>query len=648
MDDDGDVATDRAHVVSPNDSLDPSAPVTAATTSAIVVGSLAVATVAALDPSGWFPFSVAKWWAVVVTALLGAALAAARIDPRRERSREARKGTVLVVALTVVVTASAVTGVDGVSAWIGTPVRHLGALTWWLFATMFVVGTTLSTSTRSADRDARLVAGALTLVALLLGGYVLWESVGGRPVGFVTSSDRLAGPYGSSAYLGACCCLLLPAAIGLAAPSDAPRVVRIVAIVAATGVALGLVGSGSRAALVGLGLAGGAATIVLVRSRSAAGPGARTVPICLRLRTALAAAGLGAGAYATAAWFAVSRGVFERSSGWSTRLDEWELAVRVIARRPLLGHGPEGYRIAAFSAVDDDYVRRFGEEALVDRAHSGILDVAATSGVVAAALYAAVLVFVVRRAFSVVRIGSSSERGLAVSVIAYALGQQFLFPIAEIDPLFWLLAGFVVASPRDHTGPGTGVSADDVVAERGARATRGSALTVASVLVVVAIASAVAGTRAVAADRLAADAAHGDDPTIAVASSRRAEDLAPFDVRHPLHTARLSAGLATLSGVDDAIEAVERAVAISPNDPAVRIERARLLSLRATVTGDTIDRDRAERVWAELLVDAPSCARCHLGSALAAGERGDFDRAQIELERAADLGSADAIDRLGR
>ncbi len=339
-------------------------------------------------------------------------------------------------------------------------------------------------------------------------------------------------------------------------------------------------------------------------------------------------------------WFALARGVFRRSAGWSSRLDEWELAVRVIARRPLLGYGPEGYRIAAFSAVDDDYVRRFGEVAAVDRAHSGVLDVAVSSGVPAALLYVAVLVVVVSAAVSVIRAGGASERGLAAAVIAYAVGQQFLFPIAEIDPLFWLLAGVVSArarTRRDATPAGLSPS----IAVPGAVGRVATAM-----LVSLTIVGAVLGVRSVAADRHAADASHAADRNDAVESSMQAEDLAPLDARHALHTAQLSSGLATLNGVDVAIDAVERAEGISPNDPTVRFELARLRSVRASVTGDAGDRERAEQTWSELLRDAPSCARCHLGAALAAGERGDLEQAQLGLERAADLGNAEAIDRL--
>ena len=76
--------------------------------------------------------------------------------------------------------------------------------------------------------------------------------------------------------------------------------------------------------------------------------------------------------------------------------------------------------------------------------------------------------------------------------------------------------------------------------------------------------------------------------------------------------------------------------------------RARLLALRASITGTTADRSTARSAWADLVADAPSCARCHLGVALAALERGDTDEAVGSLERAASLGNRDAARLLDR
>lgn len=620
-------------------------------TLALLVGGLAFASVAVIDPGGWFPFSVAKWWAVLVAALAGLAYVTASTG-RFVAYRSGRGASIAMVGLATLVTASAVTGVDGLYAWTGTPVRHLGALTWWLFTALFVAGTTLGwrsrrTSSPTEEASERVedadphdeihqVAGALTLAGLVLAGYCVWEAAVGRPVDFSSSSDRLAGPFGSSAYLGACCCLLLPAAIGLAWSQRSGVLARCVAAVSALGMLFAVVGSGSRAAMVGLGVAGVLTGYAATRARDATPSTGRSASA---RRPVLAAAALGLLTAGGAAWFAAARGVFERDAGWSTRLAEWSLALRVIAERPLLGHGPEGYRIAAFSAVDDDYARRFGDGTIVDRAHSGILDVAATSGLFAALLYAVVLAYVVRSAIIVIRTGRCAERGVGAAVVAYAVGQQLLFPIAEIDPIFWLLAGFVVARASNER------VADDVEPLTGAHASRLPA--VVSILVIgLTVGAAVFAVRAMAADRIAADAMEADNSIAAVASSQRAENLAPLDIRHGLHTAQLSSMLGTLKGVDGAIEAAERAAEISPADPPVRIELARLYSLRASVTGHDNDRERAEIAWSNLVSDAPSCARCHLGAALAAGERGDFDVADSELHRAAELGNAAAIERL--
>ncbi len=590
-----------------------------------MVTGIAAASVLGADPQGWFPFAVAKWWLVVVAVLVATAVVLWNGTPSRSAA-----GAALAVLLGLI-TASAVTALDARYAWFGTPVRHLGATAWWLFGLAFVVGASVvGRNVRSRDRSAMKVAHTMTAVGALLGVYAVWELLIARPIDYVTDSQRLGGPYGSAAYLGAACCLFLPIAAAVALDRDQDRRWRAVASVSLVGCGVGLVGSGSRAALAALLVAGPVAAVV---RRGALAERWRSRPILV--------GGVVLAVVAGSVVLALARNVFQRPAGWSSRLDEWHLAVQAIASRPVLGAGPEGYRIVAFELADDSYVVRYGEGTFVDRAHSGVLDVAVASGLFAAVAYLVVIGLVLRSAVLAVRRGSVVTAGLACAVIAYAIGQQLLFPVAEIDPLFWLLAGVVC------TGVTLEGRTDETTARRGGGrfARRGTALA----LLVMAGVATVFGVRAVAADRLSADAVDATSATRAAELTEQAIDLASTDVRHLLLSGRISSGMGTLRGVDQAIVAVEEASRISPRDPAVRLERARLLALRASITGTPGDRSAARSAWAELVDAAPSCARCHLGSALAALERGD-DRAAVDsLERAASLGSRDAervLDRL--
>ena len=130
----------------------------------------------------------------------------------------------------------------------------------------------------------------------------------------------------------------------------------------------------------------------------------------------------------------------------SSRLDEWEMAGRAVAQRPMLGAGPEGYRTVVEEVVTADYERRFGREVQPDRAHNGVLDVATTTGVPGALGYSVLLGGVLLEAWRSLR--RRVMPGLALGVIAYVAQQMLLFPLAEADPLLWIAAGVLLGQPE--------------------------------------------------------------------------------------------------------------------------------------------------------------------------------------------------------
>lgn len=585
-----------------------------------VAASMPVVAVVVFDPLGWFPFGVAKWAAVVLVSLLTIASAALVLPPSASASIRERVGLAAMGCLVGVTLVSALAAVDGLYAWIGTPMRHLGALAWVLFALMFASGRRVGCD----DHSVGVLMRGFMVAALALGVYSGVEIVHGAPVDIAGVTDRLGGPFGSAAYLGAACCLVGPAAVAVAIDRAVSPAWRLTGALAAVLVVVALFGSGSRAAVVGVFVAGVLIAVARFSSDRSSFDGGGRVAAGMSLLVGVVAVG---------AW---SAGVFDRSAGWGSRLDEWRLGAEAIAEHPIVGVGPEGYRLVVGGLLDADYVRRYGETVSIDRAHSGIIDVSIASGVLAGLCYAIALAVVVWSAVRLSRQGSIREVGASAGVIAYAVQQQFLFPIAELEPSFWLLAGVVVV--RSVTGPNGAIvaTAPRVVVDRA----------VAATALVFAVFVAVVGVRVVAADRLAREAAREDQPARAVDLARRAVDLAPSDVRYRLLRARSLEQQRTLTGVDQAIDAVDDALAVSPLEPVARLERSRLLSVRAAITGTDRDRTDAARAWGDMIADSPACARCHLGAALAALERGDETAAGIELRTAADLGDALARIRL--
>ena len=574
----------------------------------------AFASVVALDPGGWFPFSIAKWPAVLVCALVGGASLA-----WNGRVAVARRSALLWLVLITTVALSAITGLDGRMAWFGTPVRHLGALTWMVFALLFVVGNHVGLADASFRRFMRGVVAAGGALAV----YAIWELVIGAPVEYVSNSSRLGGPYGSPAYLGAASCLFLPIAIGLAVSAAEARAWRVGAAAVSMLLIVAALGSGTRGSLIALFCAG----VIVAALR--AQPAVRDGGVGRNLPALVTAVGVAA----VAAFVALTTEQFQRSAPVGSRLDEWRLGVTAFADRPVLGFGPEGYRLVVDRYLSADYVRSYGDAVLPDRAHNAVLDVALSSGIIAALAYVALLVVVILAGFRLIRWGAAPHVGVGAASIAFITQQQFLFPVAEIDAVFWTVAGTAVALST-VVGP----KAQDPRPGGTSKQMRAVRRLVAAGLVVLAAVSTMSAVRSVAADRLIRTSTRSVDVEQSISAAERAADLDPRDLRPLIVLARSLERRQTLNGVDEAIEAVVTARSISPLDPTVRRERARLSSLRASITGTEADRDQAARLWRELVDDAPNCRSCQRSLGLTLLEAGDVDGAIEALDAAVDLG----------
>ena len=484
----------------------------------------------------------------------------------------------------------AATGLDPVYAWIGTPDRHLGWITWVIFGLLFLVGLNLA--------DQLVIIGRAVVVATAgVALYCQAELIGRAPVDLVVESTRLGGPFGSPAYLGAACVLLLPITASVAADTRETSLWRRIAAIALVGGVVALVASQTRAAWLGF----AASVIVLapkwwprVRERWwLLVPGlvilVLVTPIGLRLRSVL-------------------------EGDLQARVDEWTMGAALISTAPLLGVGPEGYRLAFPSVVDAEYERRYTRQATPDRAHNGALDTAATFGLPGLAAYIAAAVFLVGRAWKAIKSERPVVVGAGAALIAYLVQQQFLFPIAEIDVVFWLLAGIVVAV----TGPLHAVTKPPVV--------------VGVLWGSLAVLSAFAGALDVAADHLVAESQR--HPAEAAAVAERATNLRPDSIRYWLVAADTRARNGDLRTAD---EIMDRALSISPLDPILLATKGRVLLAIAESSGSSEDVGRAVIYYERLLAGDPNNGQNQLRAGTAYALAGAFADAEKALITAADL-----------
>jgi len=304
----------------------------------------------------------------------------------------------------------------------------------------------------------------------------------------------------------------------------------------------------------------------------------------------------------------------------TSRIDEWKVAARVVADHPLLGTGPEGYRIAFPSHVDTEYERSYGRVVMPDRAHNGLLDVTTTMGVGGGIIYLSAVGGLLVTAWRA-RKRSVAMAGIAAGLVGYLVQQQFLFPLAEVDPLFWLAAGVLVTATGEA---------------RVLQLPRST--TVAVALAVVASASLLVGVADVAADRAIADAIERDD----LGRADRATRLRPDSFRTWLVAASVAASGGSPDDLGLAVDRIRRARTISPGDPRLAELEAGYLTSWAARSWSPEILTAALDAWDRRLEGDPLNARIWLGAGSTRVLAGDVQGAEQALLEAADLAPRDA------
>src|SRR5690606_24836736 len=185
-------------------------------------------------------FGPVKW--LVVTTLVPVGLA---LVLRTRPLLVVRRPSLAACAFVAWLAVAAVFAVDPLYAWIGTPERHLGVAAWVLCLLALAAG-------QAFDAQDRVVLAAGVVVAGAgLGAVATAEAFGWEP-DVLDVGSRLTATFGSAAYVGAASALLLPCCAGTALDRAVPRVLRVASTFAAALLVIATLGSGARAAWVGL------------------------------------------------------------------------------------------------------------------------------------------------------------------------------------------------------------------------------------------------------------------------------------------------------------------------------------------------------------------------------------------------------------
>ena len=553
--------------------------------------SLVVGWVAA-DPWGFSPFGPIKHMVVSVGSLLFVAAVISEGDPRRVQNRRLL-GLIAAGAaglLLVVLAVAAAGGEDPWHAWVGTPDRRFGWFTWALFVAVFFGGA----ASRSAPVLLPTLVRSIAVAGLLLGLGAVVETFSGPLFGSSIGADRLGSLFGQPAYLGAACVLAVPISTALASDSGELRVWRMIGAAGALLTLYALLGSQTRGAYVGLAVAALATAPSWVRwvwARPWVGLVGGFAVCLILILTPVGSRALSS---------------FDLDQGTAKgRLDEWRTAAAAMAERPVLGAGPEGYRVIFGSVVDAEYEQNYGRSVTPDRAHNGILDLVVAGGIPAAMVYVVLMSSVLVAGFHL-RHESVVWTGVFGALAGFFAQQFFLFPLIEVDAVFWLLAGLSVAGASTVKRPRPPAKTPEGLSP----ASPWPVAVGAIALCVLAV-----GVMEVVADHRLARAveiANGAGPNAgadAASVAKSAAEVRPDNIRYRFAASSLAASAGDLPG---ARIQNRQGLKWSPKDPNLRFQEAVLAP-----PGDSVV------TWLALAVEDPNNAavQLNLGRALLAEGR---------------------------
>ena len=117
----------------------------------------------------------------------------------------------------------------------------------------------------------------------------------------------------------------------------------------------------------------------------------------------------------------------------------WKCTFRIIKQNPVLGGGPGSF-FSLFIPYNEGYQELLNEEIRIDFPHNDFLSVAACTGLVGLALY---LAFLVSLAIRCIRKAGRCPMLLIflAGMAGYLVYSFFVFSIAIVSPLFWVMAG---------------------------------------------------------------------------------------------------------------------------------------------------------------------------------------------------------------
>lgn len=554
------------------------------------------------------------------------------------------------LALFAVQTLATLTAADRALSFWGSYERAQGWLTLSSTGLLFLLTAAYLREREQIDRLAfALVATAPPLVLLGLAQALGWSPL---PL-FTDARSPVYATLGRSNFLGAMLALLAPLTLALCVDTRRSRGRRIWVALLLAGELVVLALTQARGAWLSLAAAAGLWALVMAWARMA--PRLRRGTHLRRwLALAGGVAGVGAAAALVAA-FATS--AVNAQGSTAARLTIWRATLRLIAERPLLGHGPEALGLLFPRVAPPELVYYEGRGVLIDRAHNFLLDTAVATGLAGVlALGALLALFFVLAWRAAARTEDTRTRALLAACLAAVggnlVGNLVSFDVTATATTTALLMALAVALARLENPAARTVAAPVAVTgapvarpiQRGARAAL-------ALLVVAGLGAAVlhanvrptlADAAALSADRLAA----AGKWEAAIAAAERAVALAPWEpaYRRMLSWAHLQAvvqgGGAPAVGLPQAEGALLAARDLRPLDAQTWAALGELYGKWAN-GWDPGQLPLANAAYERAVALAPNSAMVQTAWGMVDLEGARFPEAAAHFRRAVDLDATD-------
>ncbi len=314
--------------------------------------------------------------------------------------------------------------------------------------------------------QARRLMGVLVWASAPVVVYGLIQAAGLDPLPWQAEGSSAISTLGRSNFLGAYLVLVLPVTLVLAWQSHtwARRIALSLLLLAQLAC---LVATDAQAAWLGTAAACGVLLAVAAWFR-----GQRWLAVGV---LALGGAGLLA---AVAALILLP----DLTGSLGSRGTIWRATMALIARQPLLGHGPETLAQAFTAVFPPELVYTQGRAVIVDRAHNLVLDTLAATGLTGLVTYGLLLgACLATGVRALLRATDPSQRAMLAAFLAAIVGHlaetQFSFEVLTTAAICWVLLGMLVSPWAQHPAgeafPATAETGDDACERESAPARRG-------------------------------------------------------------------------------------------------------------------------------------------------------------------------------